>query len=149
MGSWIVAELLERGYRVRGTIQSRTDDISGIVSLPHATMHLTIIEASLLTPESCDLAIQGCSYVIHTGTPSSCAVRDPLSEVQEPGVHSIGSRMHCIIPMMTNFIQACARAKIKKVKCIHAIPYIVIYSYIYICIHAPTPYTTRESLVLL
>lgn len=30
-------------------------------------------------------------------------------------MHSIGSRMHCIIPMMTNFIQACARAKIKRV----------------------------------
>lgn len=114
VSAWIVALLLEKGFQVRGIVQSRNDDVSGIVSLPKAETHLKIIEASLLTPESCDLAIQGCSYVIHTGTPSSCAVRDPLSEAQEPGVHSIGSRMHCIIPMMTNFIQACARARIKK-----------------------------------
>lgn len=115
IGSWIVAELLNLGYSVRGTIQNRkTDDVSGLACLPFAKEHLTIIEASLLTPESCDLAIHGCAFVIHTGTPSSCAVRDPLSELQEPGVHSIGSRMHCIIPMMTNFIQACARANISK-----------------------------------
>uniref|UniRef100_M4B4J7 FYVE-type domain-containing protein n=1 Tax=Hyaloperonospora arabidopsidis (strain Emoy2) TaxID=559515 RepID=M4B4J7_HYAAE len=74
LASWIVCELLNRGYRVRG-----------------------------------------CDFVIHTGTPSSCSVRDPLSEQQEPGVHSVGSRMHCIIPMMTNFIQACARSRIKRV----------------------------------
>lgn len=63
------------------------------------------------------MRLTGCDFVIHTGTPSSCSVRDPLSEQQEPGVHSIGSRMHCIIPMMTNFIQACARARVKRVRC--------------------------------
>jgi hypothetical protein len=114
LASWIVCELLSRGYRVRGTVQSRTDDISGILALPNAR-NFTVVETSLLTPESCDLAVQGCDFVIHTGTPSSCSVRDPLSEQMEPGVHSIGSRMHCIIPMMTNFIQACARARVKRV----------------------------------
>ncbi|KAJ0411469.1 hypothetical protein ATCC90586_008518 [Pythium insidiosum] len=114
LASWIVNELLARGYRVRGTVQSRADDISGILSLPNAH-NFTVVETSLLTPEACDAAVQGCDFVIHTGTPSSCSVRDPLSEQQEPGVHSIGSRMHCIIPMMTNFIQACARARVKRV----------------------------------
>jgi nucleoside-diphosphate-sugar epimerase len=114
LASWIVSELLERGYRVRGTVQSRKDDISGLLTLPNASRNFTVVETSLLTPEACDLAVQGCDFVIHTGTPSSCSVRDPLSEQQEPGVHSIGSRMHCIIPMMTNFVQACARARIKR-----------------------------------
>ncbi|TMW56372.1 hypothetical protein Poli38472_006382 [Pythium oligandrum] len=114
LGSWIVCELLSRGYRVRGTVQSRNDDISGILSLPNAK-NFTVVETSLLTPEACDLAVLGCDFVIHTGTPTSCSVRDPISEQDEPGVHSIGSRMHCIIPMMTNFIQACARARIKRV----------------------------------
>lgn len=115
LASWIVSELLSRGYRVRGTVQNRQDDISGLLALPNAADNFTVVETSLLTPEACDLAVQGCDFVIHTGTPSSCSVRDPLSEQQEPGVHSIGSRMHCIIPMMTNFIQACARARIKRV----------------------------------
>lgn len=114
LASWIVYDLLNRGYRVRGTVQTRTDDISGILKLPNAK-NFTVVETSLLTPEACDLAVQGCDFVIHTGTPSSCSVRDPLSELLEPGVHSIGSRMHCIIPMMTNFIQACARARVKRV----------------------------------
>lgn len=115
VASWIVATLLERGYYVRGTIhENQSDAIVALQQLPGAATHLTIIEASLLTHESCDLAVTGCDYVIHTGTPSSCLVRDPLSEALDPGIHSIGSRMHCIIPMMTNFIQACARAKIQK-----------------------------------
>ncbi|KAG7396931.1 hypothetical protein PHYBOEH_001536 [Phytophthora boehmeriae] len=115
LASWIVYELLTRGYHVRGTVQNGKDDISGLLQLPNAIKNFTVVETSLLTPEACDMAVQGCDFVIHTGTPSSCSVRDPLSEQQEPGVHSIGSRMHCIIPMMTNFIQACARARIKRV----------------------------------
>lgn len=150
LGSWIVCELLKSGYRVRGTVQNRKDNVSGILALPAAKKNFTVVETSLLTPEACDMAVQGmdaerlfsmyftplfssgkceltlgdfwcllitgCDFVIHTGTPSSCSVRDPLSEQQEPGVHSIGSRMHCIIPMMTNFIQACARARVKRVR---------------------------------
>ncbi|KAG6971278.1 hypothetical protein JG688_00004499 [Phytophthora aleatoria] len=115
LASWIVCELLNRGYHVRGTVQNGKDDISGLLQLPNASKNFSVVETSLLTPEACDMAVQGCDFVIHTGTPSSCSVRDPLSEQQEPGVHSIGSRMHCIIPMMTNFIQACARARIKRV----------------------------------
>ncbi|KAG6609736.1 putative dihydroflavonol-4-reductase [Phytophthora cinnamomi] len=115
LASWIVCELLNRGYHVRGTVQNGKDDISGLLQLPNANKNFSVVETSLLTPEACDMAVQGCDFVIHTGTPSSCSVRDPLSEQQEPGVHSIGSRMHCIIPMMTNFIQACARARIKRV----------------------------------
>ncbi|POM74760.1 Dihydroflavonol-4-reductase [Phytophthora palmivora] len=106
LASWIVCELLNRGYHVRGTVQNGKDDISGLLQLPNASKNFSVVETSLLTPEACDMAVQGCDFVIHTGTPSSCSVRDPLSEQQEPGVHSIGSRMHCIIPMMTNFIQA-------------------------------------------
>ncbi|KAE9005828.1 hypothetical protein PF005_g12858 [Phytophthora fragariae] len=115
LASWVVCELLNRGYHVRGTVQNGKDDISGLLQLPNANKNFSVVETSLLTPEACDMAVQGCDFVIHTGTPSSCSVRDPLSEQQEPGVHSIGSRMHCIIPMMTNFIQACARARIKRV----------------------------------
>ncbi|EEY57760.1 dihydroflavonol-4-reductase, putative [Phytophthora infestans T30-4] len=115
LASWIVCELLSRGYHVRGTVQNGKDDISGLLQLPNASKNFSVVETSLLTPEACDMAVQGCDFVIHTGTPSSCSVRDPLSEQQEPGVHSIGSRMHCIIPMMTNFIQACARGRIKRV----------------------------------
>ncbi|CEG44584.1 nad-dependent epimerase dehydratase [Plasmopara halstedii] len=115
LASWIVCELLTRGYRVRGTVQNGKDNIAGLLQLSNAQKNFTVVETSLLTPEACDMAVQGCDFVIHTGTPSSCSVRDPLSELQEPGVHSIGSRMHCIIPMMTNFIQACARARVKRV----------------------------------
>ncbi|EQC38694.1 hypothetical protein SDRG_04389 [Saprolegnia diclina VS20] len=115
LAAWIVAELLLRGYKVRGTVQNKSDDISKLFDLPHAKKNLTIVETSLLTAQSCDLAVDGCDFVIHTGTPTSCSVRDPFSEQNEPGVYSISSRVHCIVPMMNNFITACIRAKVKRV----------------------------------
>lgn len=59
LGSWIVGELLKRGYRVRGTVQSRKDDVSGILALPAAKKSFSVVETSLLTPEACDMAVQG------------------------------------------------------------------------------------------
>jgi hypothetical protein len=59
LASWIVCELLKRGYRVRGTVQNRKDDVSGIMALPAAKNNFTIVETSLLTPEACDMAVQG------------------------------------------------------------------------------------------
>lgn len=59
LGAWIVCELLERGYRVRGTVQSRKDDVSGILALPASKTNFTVVETSLLTPEACDTAVQG------------------------------------------------------------------------------------------
>ncbi|KAF0688237.1 Aste57867_20107 [Aphanomyces stellatus] len=115
VAAWIVAELLVRGYKVKGTVQNKNDDISKLYDLPHAKKNLCIVETSLLTAQSCDLAVDGCDFVIHTGTPTSCSVRDPFSEKQEPGVYSISSRVHCIVPMMNNFITACIRAKVKRV----------------------------------
>ncbi|KAF0731792.1 hypothetical protein Ae201684_011093 [Aphanomyces euteiches] len=115
VAAWIVAELLVRGYKVKGTVQNKNDDTSKLYELPHAKKNLTIVETSLLTAQSCDLAVDGCDFVIHTGTPTSCSVRDPYSEKQEPGVYSISSRVHCIVPMMNNFITACVRAKVKRV----------------------------------
>jgi hypothetical protein len=58
LASWIVHELLSRGYAVRGTVQNRNDDISGVLELSNSN-NLTIVETSLLTPEACDIAVQG------------------------------------------------------------------------------------------
>ncbi|KDO27782.1 hypothetical protein SPRG_07381 [Saprolegnia parasitica CBS 223.65] len=114
VAAWIVAELLQRGYKVRATVPVRTDDIERLKELPKAAKNLTIVETSLLTPELCDMAVEGCEYVIHTGTPASCTVRDPVSEAKEPAMHTVSSRIHCIVPVMTNFMKACVRARVKK-----------------------------------
>ncbi|RHY28943.1 hypothetical protein DYB32_005593, partial [Aphanomyces invadans] len=82
LAAWIVEKLLVKGYKVRGTVQNKNDDISKLYELPSAKKHLTIVETSLLTAQSCDLAVDGCDFVIHTGTPTSCSVRDPYSENQ-------------------------------------------------------------------
>ncbi|OQR84858.1 dihydroflavonol-4-reductase [Achlya hypogyna] len=115
VAAWIVAELLQRGYKVRATVPMRTDDLERLKELPKASKNLSIVETSLLTPELCDLAVEGCEYVIHTGTPASCTVRDPVSEAKDPGLHTISSRIHCIVPVMINFMKACVRAKVKKI----------------------------------
>lgn len=64
LGSWIVCELLKKGYRVRGTVQNRKDDVSGILALPAAKKNFTVVETSLLTPEACDMAVQGTRKIV-------------------------------------------------------------------------------------
>ncbi|GMF43683.1 unnamed protein product [Phytophthora fragariaefolia] len=59
LASWIVCELLSRGYHVRGTVQNGKDDISGLLQLPNANKNFSVVETSLLTPEACDMAVQG------------------------------------------------------------------------------------------
>lgn len=59
LASWIVCELLNRGYHVRGTVQNGKDDISGLLQLPNANKNFSVVETSLLTPEACDMAVQG------------------------------------------------------------------------------------------
>ncbi|OQS04103.1 dihydroflavonol-4-reductase [Thraustotheca clavata] len=113
--AWIVAMLLERGYKVRATVPVRNEDVNRLNELPQAAKNLTIVETTLLTPELCDLAVEGCEYVIHTGTPASCMVRDPVSEAKDPWMHTVANRIHLIVPAMINFMKACVRARVKKI----------------------------------
>ena len=65
----MVAQLLEKGYTVHGTVRSLKDEARLVhlqrlgAALP-GTLHLH--EADLLSPDSFDAALRGCHCVVHT-----------------------------------------------------------------------------------
>ena len=68
----IVKQLLELGYRVRGTVRSLTDDkkVAPLRKLVDKSKHeLELVEADLLNENSWLDAVKGCTYVLHTASP--------------------------------------------------------------------------------
>ena len=65
----MVAQLLEKGYTVHGTVRSLQDEtrLAHLHRLGAALPGtLQLLEADLLRPGSFDAAVQGCQCVIHT-----------------------------------------------------------------------------------
>ena len=81
VASWCIAELLERGYRVRTTIRSlsKEPDVRGAASLvTDPGERLGCVVADLTTDAGWDEAMIGVDYVLHVAQPlSSAAEREP------------------------------------------------------------------------
>ena len=72
LASHVVKQLLELGYRVRGTVRSLTDDkkVAPLRKLVDKSKHeLELVEANLLNENSWLDAVKGCTYVLHTASP--------------------------------------------------------------------------------
>ena len=84
----VVRELLEGGYRVRGTVRStkNLDKYSYLTSLPGAEERLELVEAELLNEGSYDSAVMGCEYVIHMASPYIIDVKDPQKDLVDPAL---------------------------------------------------------------
>ncbi len=72
VASWIVAQLLQAGHRVHGTVRSlqdatKTEHLTALAA--QYPGQLTLFAADLLQPGSYDLAMQSCSHVIHVASP--------------------------------------------------------------------------------
>jgi dihydroflavonol-4-reductase len=89
-----VAELLARGYTVRGTARSAAKlTETKLPSLPGYD-RVTVVEADLLSPVEADLlspegfreAFAGCSAVLHMASPYTLESKDALKELVEPAV---------------------------------------------------------------
>ncbi len=82
LASWIVAQLLEQGYRVHATVRDLQDH-SKLQHLEALSIRypgaLQLFAADLLQPGSFDRAMTGCSVVIHTASPYF------LERPREPG----------------------------------------------------------------
>lgn len=69
VASQLVARLLRGGHTVRGTVRNASDPkVAFLKALPNADTRLTLHEADLLKPGSFDSVVDGCDYVMHTGT---------------------------------------------------------------------------------
>ncbi len=87
----IVQQLLEAGYKVRGTVRALQDDkkVAPLRNICPAAQHnLELVEADLLRAESWIPAVRGCTYVIHTASPVPWMLRNPNNEddVIQPAV---------------------------------------------------------------
>jgi dihydroflavonol-4-reductase len=88
IASHVVAELLARGYHVRGTVRSlkKESQLAHLRALPGASERLTLVEADLLGPRAFDDVVQGCEMVMHTASPYALDVKDPQKDLVDPAV---------------------------------------------------------------
>ena len=85
VASCLVADLLGRGYRVRGTVRDRAK-ASRVAALPGAAERLTMVEAELQAPATLQAAVEGCATVFHTASPYVLNVADPQRDLVDPAV---------------------------------------------------------------
>ncbi|EES05992.1 cinnamoyl-CoA reductase 1 [Sorghum bicolor] len=72
IGSWVVKELLQRGYRVRGTARDPADSKNAhLLALDGAKERLTLCRADVLDRASLHAAFAGCNGVFHVASPVS------------------------------------------------------------------------------
>ncbi|CAD6249024.1 unnamed protein product [Miscanthus lutarioriparius] len=72
IGSWVVKELLQRGYRVRGTARDPADSKNAhLLALEGAKERLTLCRADVLDRDSLHAAFAGCHGVFHVASPVS------------------------------------------------------------------------------
>ncbi|KAJ7537082.1 hypothetical protein O6H91_12G096600 [Diphasiastrum complanatum] len=88
LGSWLVKRLLERGYRVRGTVRDLENPAktAHLLRLSGARERLQLVLAELLDERSIDAAVDGCKGVFHTASPVFFEADDPQAQIIEPAV---------------------------------------------------------------
>lgn len=88
LASWIVAQLLEEGHTVHGSVRELQDQAKIQHLLQLAAQYpgrLKLFEADLLEAGSFDAAMVGCSLVIHTASPYFLAQpKDPHRQLIQP-----------------------------------------------------------------
>jgi nucleoside-diphosphate-sugar epimerase len=90
IASWIIEYLLEKGYRVRGTVRSlaKNEQLSHLEDMAKLYEgRLELFEADLLRHGSFQKAMEGCELVFHTASPFKISgVKDPQRELIDPAL---------------------------------------------------------------
>lgn len=92
MATHVIKQLLEAGYRVRGTVRSVKDEkkTGPLIKMAANTRHtLELVEADLTNPSSWPKAVEGCTYVIHTASPVPNYVPKDENEIIKPAVDGV------------------------------------------------------------
>jgi dihydroflavonol-4-reductase len=84
----VVRVLLERGWRVRGTVRGDPDDArhDALRALPGASERLTLHEADLLSEGAFDAVMDGCVGAVHAASPYRLDVEDPRRDLLAPAL---------------------------------------------------------------
>lgn len=89
VGQHCAAELLRKGYSVRGSVRSmaRTDEVeSGLRKVIDLQGNLEFCELDLMNDAGWDQAMQGCDYVLHVASPFVVKVPKDENELIKPAV---------------------------------------------------------------
>lgn len=87
IAKYIIAELLRRGYAVRGTVRSYAKAeaaAQSIASTGASTSQLSFCNAHLNSDEGWDEALKGAKYAIHTASPFPMEQPDDPADLIEP-----------------------------------------------------------------
>jgi len=104
IGTHAIKQLLEKGYRVRGTVRSLTKDpklmeqLRTLVTNPRHPLDL--VEADLTKDAGWDEAVAGCSGVFHIAAHVAMVAPDPQRDIVDPSIRGV-----------QRVFEACARAK--------------------------------------
>jgi bifunctional dihydroflavonol 4-reductase/flavanone 4-reductase len=101
IGSWLVKNLLQRGYTVNATLRDPRNvaKIGPLLSLPGAAERLKLFRADLSEEGTFDSAVEGCEGVFHVASPMDFSKLSEDDFVQ-PAVKGV-----------LNVLEACSRAK--------------------------------------
>ena len=88
IGSWVVKELLEKGYRVRVPVRTlkRGGKYQHLKNLPNSDSLLELFEADLLVDGSYDSAAEGADALIHMASPFTLRFKNPQRDLIDPAV---------------------------------------------------------------
>ena len=93
IASWIVYILLNRGYKVRGTVRNakNKEKHAHLLNLPGASERLELVEFDILNTSVEDLSkyVEGCTYIIHTASPveiSGLSKKEEESKIVQPAI---------------------------------------------------------------
>ncbi|XP_059074473.1 putative anthocyanidin reductase [Cryptomeria japonica] len=101
IGSWLVKNLLERGYIVNATLRDPGDETKSgpLLKLPGAEERLKLFKADLCLEGSFDSAVEGCHGVFHVASPMDFTKPNP-DDFIVPAVNGVH-----------NVMKACVRAE--------------------------------------
>ena len=89
ISSHIVAQLLKKGYAVKGTVRDAADEkkTAHLRNLPGADTLLELFSVNLVgEPNRFDPCLSGCEAVFHTATPVVFGAADGKKEIYEPAM---------------------------------------------------------------
>lgn len=84
VGTHVVRELLERGYRVRGTVRdtSQEEKTAHLYRLAEGSAYpLELVSANLMDEGAFDEAFAGCDYICHVAASVRLTAKDPQREI--------------------------------------------------------------------
>ena len=92
IGSQVARELLDHGYRVRGTVRSpdRVRSEGHLTSLPGSD-RLDLVAADLNRPGSFDAVMDSVEHVIHAASPYAVSVDNPQRDLVDPALNGTRS----------------------------------------------------------